>query len=186
MAESFPQLAWRDFLKEAGAAAVQEVNVVTPSYFEGLQAILQDTPVPVWQQYLRFKLIDAYAPLLPATYVEAHFNLHSKELAGVPQQKPRWKRAIEATSGAGAGDFGVLGDVVGRMFVQRHFRPEAKTRMDQLVQNLLKAYEASIRELSWMTPTTQQRAMEKLAKFTTKIGYPEKWRDYSKLQILRR
>ncbi len=128
-------------------------------------------------------MIDAYAPLLPAAFVEAHFNLHPGNWPECPNRSLRWKRAVEATSGAGAGDFGVLGDVVGRLFVQRHFQPEAKARMDQLVQNLLKAYEISIRELPWMTPTTQQRASEKLAKFTTKIGYPEKWRDYSKLEI---
>ena len=102
---------------------------------------------------------------------------------GVPQQKPRWKRAVEATAGAGAGDFGVLGDVVGRLYVERHFPADSKQRMDLLVQNLLKAYENSIDELTWMTDVTKQRAQEKLAKIRTKIGYPEKWRDYSRLTI---
>ena len=181
--ESLPQIGWRDFLDAAGAVDATEINIVTPSFFEGLQQIVHDTPVNVWKQYLRFHLVDTYAPLLPQEFVAAHFDLHLKALTGVPQQKPRWKRAIEATSGAGAGDFGVLGDVVGRLFVQHHFRPEAKLRMDQLVQNLLTAYQSSIGELSWMTPTTRQRALEKLGKFTTKIGYTEKWRDYSKLEI---
>ena len=106
--------------------AISEINVVTPSFFEGLQQILQDTPVAVWRQYSRFHLVDAYAALLPKEFVDAHFELHQKVLAGVPQQQPRWKRAIEATSGAGAGDFGVLGDVVGRLFVQRHFQPRCQ------------------------------------------------------------
>jgi predicted metalloendopeptidase len=128
-----PDLSWRTFLTAAGTEQLAELNVVTPSFFVGLQQIMADTPLEVWRQYLRFQLIDAYAPLLPATFVEAHFQLHSRELADVPEQKPRWKRAIEATAGAGAGDFGVLGDVVGRLFVQRHFPAESKQRMDQLV-----------------------------------------------------
>jgi predicted metalloendopeptidase len=181
--KAMPQIAWDEFLEAAAGTVPAEINVVTPSYFEGLQDILQETSVDVWKQYLRFHLIDAYAPLLPAAFVDAHFELHSKELAGIPQQKPRWKRALEATSGAGAGDFGVLGDVVGRLFVQRHFQPHAKQRMDQLVQNLLHAYEISIQDLKWMTPATREKALEKLSKFTAKIGYPEKWRDYSQLEI---
>ncbi len=180
---SMPDIPWQTFLEAAASTFPSEVNVVTPSFFEELQEILQDTPVDVWKLYLEFQLVDAYAPLLPQGFVDAHFHLHSKVLAGIPQQQPRWKRAIEATSGAGAGDFGVLGDVVGRLFVQRHFQPNAKQRMDQLVANLLDAYEISIRELSWMTPVTRERALQKLKKFTTKIGYPAKWRDYSSLEI---
>ncbi len=183
LAKNMPQIPWRLFLEAAGAPGLDEINVVTPSFFEGLQSILLETPISVWKQYLKFSLIDAYAPMLTQPLVDAHFELHSKELAGVPQQKPRWKRAVEATSGAGAGDFGVLGDVVGRLYVQRHFTPEAKARMDELVQNLLQAYEGSIGELTWMTPETKKRALEKLAKIRTKIGYTDQWRDYSKLQI---
>jgi predicted metalloendopeptidase len=183
--QAMPGVAWRSFLAAAGAPDLTEMNVVTPSYFEGLQAVLAETPLPVWRQYLKFHLIDGMAPLLPEPFVTAHFQLHSAELAGIPQQQPRWKRAVEAISGAGAGDFGVLGDVVGRMFVERHFPPAAKARMDDLVRNLVKAYELSIAELTWMTPTTRQRALDKLAKFNSKIGYTEKWRDYSGLEIRR-
>jgi predicted metalloendopeptidase len=181
--QKFSELPWDEFLKAAGTPSVDEVNVNTPSFFEGLQAIIHDTPLDVWKQYLRFKLVDAYAPLLPEPYVDAHFALHAKELGGIPQQQPRWKRAVESLAGAGAGDFGVLGDVVGRLFVERHFTPEAKKRMDELVTNLLRAYETSIDDLTWMTPETKKRAMEKLSKMRTKIGYTEKWRDYSDLQI---
>ncbi len=181
--EQIPQIPWRAFLAAASTPDLQELNVLTPSFFEGLQAIVADTPLEVWKEYLRFKLVDAYAPLLPAEFVDAHFALHSQELAGVPQQQPRWKRAVEATSGAGAGDFGVLGDVVGRLYVERFFPAESKGRMDSLVQNLLKAYQGSIGELTWMTDVTKQRAQEKLAKIRTKIGYPDKWRDYDQLAI---
>ena len=180
---AIPGLPWRTFLAAAGTPDPDEVNVMTPSYFEGLQSILKDTTLDEWKQYLRFKIIDMYAPALSQKYVDAHFELHSKVLAGVPQQKPRWKRAVEATSGARAGEFGVLGDVVGRLYVAKHFTPEAKERMDQLVDNLMKAYESSIGDLTWMTPATKARALEKLAKIRPKIGYTEKWRDYSALQI---
>jgi putative endopeptidase len=181
--EQIPKLSWRSFLSAAGAPELAELNVVTPSFFEGLQPILAETPIEVWKQYLQFKLIDAYAPLLSAAFVDAHFELHSKELADVPQQQPRCKRAVVATAGAGAGDFGVLGDVVGRLYVDEYFPAESKERMDQLVQNLLKAYELSIDELTWMTDVTKQRAQQKLAKIRAKIGYPEKWRDYTSLVI---
>jgi predicted metalloendopeptidase len=180
-----PAVAWQPFLEAAGAPGLAEINVVTPSFFTGLQPILKDTPLEVWKQYLRYRVVDAYAPALSQAYVDAHFDLQSRELAGIPQQKPRWKRAVEATSGGGAGDFGVLGDAVGRLYVAQHFPVEAKTRMDELVKNLLKAYEISIQDLTWMTPTTKKRAQEKLARITTKIGYPAKWRDYSKLEIQR-
>ena len=183
--EGQPGIPWRDFLSEAGAGDVQEINVVTPSFFVGLEKIVADTPLEVWKHYLRFNLIDSAAPYLPAAFVDAHFDLHSKELAGVPAQQPRWKRAVETTAGAGAGDFGVLGDSVGRLFVERHFTPAAKQRMDELVKNLLKAYQVSINELAWMTPDTKQRAQDKLQKITTKIGYTTKWRDYTALEIKR-
>jgi predicted metalloendopeptidase len=183
LVERMPHLPWPSYLSAAGAPGLQSLNVMTPSFFEGLQQIVADTPLDVWKQYVRFRLIDAYAPLLSAAYVDAHFQLHSQEIAGIPQQLPRWKRAVEATSGAAAGDFGVLGDVVGRLFVQRHFPAESKERMDQLVQNLLAAYQRSIGELTWMTDVTKQRAQEKLSKIRTKIGYPEKWRDYEGLTI---
>ena len=112
-----------------------------------------------------------------------HFDFHSKAIAGIPEQQPRWKRGVNLVAGRGAGDFGCLGEVVGRLYVERHFKSEAKDRMDHLVQNLLKAYEQSIDDLTWMTDATKTRAQEKLAKFTTKIGYPNKWRDYSSLEV---
>lgn len=178
-----PGIPWRAFLASAGVAEPADVNVMTPSYFEGLQKIFSDTSTEAWKQYLAFQLIDSFAPYLSDDFVEAHFDLHAKELAGVPQQKPRWKRAVEATAGARAGDFGMLGDVVGRLYVGKHFAPSAKQEMDQLVQNLVKAYQSSIGDLTWMTDTTKQRALEKLTKIRTKIGYPDKWRDYSNLEI---
>ncbi|MCA9171773.1 MAG: M13 family metallopeptidase, partial [Planctomycetales bacterium] len=183
LVDSQPGIPWRAFLQAAGAGQVEEINVVTPSFFTGLEKIVAETPLDAWKHYLRFNLLDGAAPFLTQPFVDANFDLHAKALAGVPAQKPRWKRAVESTAGGGAGSFGVLGDSVGRLFVERHFTPAAKERMDELVKNLLKAYEVSINELTWMTPETKQRAQEKLKKITTKIGYPDKWRDYSALDI---
>lgn len=178
-----PKVNWSLFLETLGDLTPEEVNVLTPSFFEGLQQVLHETPLEQWKQYLKFNVIDAYATLLSKDFVAAHFEFHGKQLQGVPQQKPRWKRAVEATSGAGGGDFGVLGDAVGRMYVAKHFTPEAKARMDELVENLMKAYEASIDDLTWMTDETKQKAKKKLAKIRTKVGYTTKWRDYSALEI---
>ncbi len=177
------EFPWEDFFGAADVGHITEVNVMTPSFFEALQAIVEQTPVEIWQKYLQFKLLDAYAPVLSKGFVDAHFELHQKVLADVPEQKPRWKRAVATIAGEGAGDFGALGEVVGRLYVERHFPPENKAAMDQLVNNLLEAYQSSIDELTWMTDVTKQRAQDKLAKITTKIGYPEKWKDYDKLEV---
>jgi predicted metalloendopeptidase len=176
-----PQLPWRSFLDSVGVADLEELNIMTPSFFVGVEKIVQGTPLGVWKHYLQFHLVDAYAPALSSEFVDAHFNFHSKALAGIPVQKPRWKRAVETASG-GRG-FGVLGDAVGKLYVERHFSPDAKARMDTLVNNLLRAFRESIDQLPWMTDETKVRATEKLDKITTKIGYTEKWRDYSKLEI---
>lgn len=176
-------IPWNEFFEAALAPNLTEVNVMTPSYFEALGDIIVDTPLKTWKQYLHFRLIDAFAPVLPNKFVDAHFDLHSKELAGIPEQKPRWKRAVEATSGGQGDRFGVLGDAVGQLYVKKHFKPEARRQMDVLVGNLLKTFEASIHELEWMTDATKQQALAKLSKITPKIGYTEKWRDYSTLVI---
>jgi predicted metalloendopeptidase len=128
-------------------------------------------------------LLDAYAPFLSQPFVDAHFELYQKQLAGIPVQRPRWKRAVNAIAGQGAGDFGALGEAVGELYVQRHFKPEAKKKMEELVDNLLAAFGDSIDDLTWMTDETKVRAKEKLSKIGTKIGYPDVWRDYSKLEV---
>lgn len=176
-----PTLPWRVFFAAADVDSLTEVNMMTPSFFQGLETILAEMPVSAWKQYLQFQVIDGYASALSKDFVDASFELHKKQLAGIPEQKPRWKRAVETT--AGARGFGVLGDAVGKLYVKKHFTADAKSRMDVLVDNLLKTYQKSIDELTWMTPETKKRAQEKLAKITTKIGYTEKWRDYSRLEI---
>ena len=157
------------------------MNVATPSYFEKFDALFPAIDVATWKTWLRFKLLDAYAPFLAPDFEAAHFDFHGKAIAGIQEQLPRWKRSVEAISGKGAGDFGALGDVLGKLYVKEHFTPEAKSRMDALVKNLLAAFGSSIDELEWMTPATKAKAKGKLAKITTKIGYPEKWRPYDEI-----
>jgi len=183
LSEISTKLPWSAFFGAVGAPDLKEVNVITPSFFVALEGILAETSIDTWKQYCRFRLLDAAADYLTPEFVDAHFELHDRTITGVPEQKPRWKRAVDATSGAGAGDFGVLGESLGQLYVQKHFPAESRRRMDELVANLMKTYETSIHELSWMTGATREKALDKLSKMTTKIGYPDEWRDYSKLDI---
>ena len=183
--EDFPKIvpavnvpAW---LKLLGIESPEYVIVNTPSYFEELKKIVDDTEVDDWKAYLKFKLINAYEPYLSEPFVEAGFQLFKKELAGVEEQKPRWERGVSLV--AGRGGFGALGDAVGKLYVQRHFKPEAKAKMDQLVQNLLKAFGDSIGDLTWMGEETKAKAREKLSKIRTKIGYTTNWRSYEALKV---
>ncbi len=176
-----PSIPWDHYLAGAQVADVEELNVVTPSFFEEVDTLVTETPLETWKQYLRYQLINSFASGMPAAYVDAQFALYGKQLAGVPELQPRWKRAVEAI--AGKRGFGALGDAVGQIYVKEHFPHEAKERMDELVANLMQAYKESILDLQWMTDATKQRAEEKLAKITTKIGYTDKWRDYSTLKV---
>jgi putative endopeptidase len=167
---------WQTYAKAAGLKAADAVIVRNYTYFEKLGALFADTDLQSWKDYLSFRLLDAYAPALSSTFVDLNFGFRQTALNGVPENQPRWKRAVGATSDT-------LGEVLGQEYVARHFSPEAKARMEILVANLLKAYEASIKELPWMTEATKVKALEKLARFKPKVGYPDKWRDYSGLTI---
>ncbi|QIJ03082.1 M13 family metallopeptidase [Shewanella chilikensis] len=165
------------FAKAAGLSGkTQDVIVRQPSYFEKLGAEFGNFPVSAWQDYLAFHLVDSYAGLLSQQFVDLHFDFHSKTLMGIQEQKPRWKRAVDGADQ-------VIGELVGKEYVARHFQPEAKARMESMIKNLIKGFEVSINELEWMTPETKKAAQEKLSKFTYKIGYPDKWKDYSNLEI---
>ena len=159
------------------------VNVNTPSFFAGLAEIIKSTPMETWQHYLQYRLLDSYAGYLSQPFVDARFELYNKTIAGIPVQRPRWKRGVNAIAGAGAGDFGALGEAVGELYVKQYFKPEAKAKMETLVNNLLTSFGQSIDDLSWMTDETKKRAKEKLSKIGTKIGYPDQWRDYSALTV---
>lgn len=183
LALAAPGLEWADFFRLSGVEGIESVNVVTPSYFERLALLVSEIPVETWQYYLQVRLLDEFAPYLSDDFVQVHFGFHGTQLAGIEQLKPRWKRAVETIAGGGAGDFGALGEMVGRLYVAKHFPAESKAQMERLVANLLKSFEDSIGELEWMTAETREQARIKLSKITTKIGYPDQWRDYSALMV---
>jgi predicted metalloendopeptidase len=170
-----PGLRWGEFLGAAGVP-VTELVIGQPSFFTALGAAVEEVPVEDWKAYLRYKLIDGYAPYLSAAFVDLHFDLHGRTLKGIEENRPRWKRAVESIDDT-------MGEIAGRLYVQKHFRPEAKRRMDELVANLVEAFRLSIDELDWMSPATKLEAQKKLASFTVKIGYPDKWKDYAALTI---
>lgn len=172
-----PAFAWSTYLAELGADAASEVVVRQPDYLEALNGLIEATPLEAWRQYLSFKLLDAYAEVLPSPFVSARFEFRDRVLSGLDEQRPRWKRAVNATEVA-------LGEVAGRMYVERHFSAEARARMQVLVDNLLAAFRQGIDELEWMGPETRQQAQAKLARFNVKIGYPDEWRDYSALDVV--
>ena len=180
LTDKFP---WQRLFNACGVPDLQDVNIITPSYFQSFPEIFHQTGVEGWKEYLQYRVLDASAPYLPKEFADAHFVLHKRTVSGIPEEQPRWKRAVDATAGGGGGDFGVLGDALGQLYVKKHFPAESRRRMNVLVQNLLKTYETSIQELTWMTPATKKRALEKLNAIATKIGYPDEWRDYSKLEI---
>lgn len=167
---------WKAYAKAAGIDIVPAMIVRNYTYFQKLGELFASTDLQTWKDYLSFRIIDGYAPDLSSTFEQLHFGFRQTALNGVPENEPRWKRAVGATSDT-------LGEVLGQEYVARHFSPQAKARMEILVANLLKAYGESIKGLEWMTDETKQKALEKLAQFKPKIGYPDKWRDYSALTI---
>ncbi|BBN80363.1 peptidase M13 [Pseudoalteromonas sp. A25] len=157
---------------------LKELVVSQPSYLEGLSAIYTETSLETWQQYLTFHFVNNHASLLHKDMVELKFNFFGKRLRGLEEQAPTWKKAVDASNE-------VLGELLGKIYVKQYFPPEAKAKMEQLVANLIKGFDQAISELEWMTAETKVAAKEKLNKFTPKIGYPDKWKDYSALEINR-
>jgi len=170
-----PDMDWAGFLETLG---VDETSVVVrqPDYIEALNGIWNTTSLAQWKDYTAFKFVDSVAAYLSEDFVQAQFEFEGRTLGGLEEIRPRWKRGVDVVDSA-------LGEVVGRLYVEQHFRDEAKTRMDVLVENLREAFREGINELEWMTDTTKAEAQEKLAKFTTKIGYPVDWKDYSALEV---
>ncbi|MCD1145343.1 peptidase M13 [Kocuria sp. LUK] len=161
---------------ELPVSALATVVNAQPTFFTGVEELLEEQLLDAWRAWARWHLVSARAPWLSAEFVEADFAFYGTVLSGTPRLKDRWKRGVELVNG-------VLGEAVGELYVAAHFSPTAKERMDELVANLLEAYRISITELDWMTETTRQEALKKLSQFTPKIGYPEKWKDYSALEI---
>ena len=166
---------WADALG-VPAAAFAEVVVRQPSFLEGLAPLLTEDRLDAWRDWLRWQVIRASSPYLHAEVVQANFDFYGKTLTGTPELRARWKRGVSVVEGA-------MGEAVGKVYVERHFPEGAKAAMDDLVAHLVEAYRQSIVDLEWMTDETRAKALDKLGKFTPKIGYPATWRDYSSLSI---
>ncbi|SOJ52837.1 Neutral endopeptidase [Mycobacterium simulans] len=169
---------WAGWVTALGSTPedVSELIVRQPDYLTAFAQLWTGEDLEDWKRWARWRLIRVRAPWLTRELVAADFDFYGRRLTGAEQIRDRWKRAVALVEG-------LMGDAVGKLYVQRHFPPGAKARIDALVHNLQEAYRISISELDWMTPQTRERALAKLAKFTAKVGYPAKWRDYSKLVI---
>ncbi|MCX6538748.1 MAG: M13 family peptidase [Acidobacteria bacterium] len=178
LATQFPGFDWAAWTGELKIASAPALIIGQPSYVKAVAAAVNEWPVDRWKPYLKSSLIRGFAPYLPKAFVDARFEFYGKTLSGTPEQRPRWKRAVAALDGN-------LGEMLGKLYVARHFPARAKARMEQLVANLRLAYKDGIDHLDWMSPETRAQAQQKLAAFRPKIGYPNKWRDYSKVQVVR-
>lgn len=171
-----PAIDFNAYTKALGLSNLNIINVGQPEYFKGLNNILMTTDMEVIRAYLAWNIINSAASYLSDEFVNADFNFYGKVLSGRQENRPRWKRVIGTVDGC-------MGEALGQMYVKNYFPAEAKARMEQLVKNLQWALGERIKASTWMTAETQKAALDKLAAFTVKIGYPDKWRDYSNLTI---
>ena len=177
LAKLTPGYDWTPYLTESGIKGKVDYLVVSqPSYLTGFSKILNSTSLPIWKAYFRWHLLSNYAPYLSKNFSDESFAFYGTVLRGVPEPEPRWKRAVRLEEGA-------VGELLGKLYVAQYFPPQHKARMEKLVSNLLIAYRTSIDTLDWMSPETKKEAQAKLATFNPKIGYPNKWIDYSTLSI---
>ncbi len=179
LAELAPGYDWNAWLDAAGLKGKASYLIVSqPSYLKGFAEVLNRVPLETWKTYLQLHTVNGYAGFLSKAFVDQRFAFNGTVLSGIPQLEPRWKRAVSTLETG-------VGEAVGKLYVKEHFPAERKARMEVLVKNLLAAYKSSIDTIDWMSPATKKEAQAKLAKFTPKIGYPNKWRDYSSLTIKR-
>jgi predicted metalloendopeptidase len=171
-----PDLSWDSYLKTAGHATVTEMNVAQLDFFKALDTQLTSTPLEDWKTYFRWHVLDAVAPGLPEKFVNEDFDFRGRILTGAKQIQPRWKRCVQVTDRN-------LGEALGQVYVQKYFPPEAKAHALEMVHNLIAALRDDLKTLPWMGPETRAQATAKLEAFTVKIGYPDKWRDYSALKV---
>ena len=173
-----PGIDWNAWLQGAGMVEQPTFGAWQPSAIAGIAKLVGSQPIETWKDYLTFHAIERGAPYLSKAFADEHFAFNGTALAGTPQQRDRWKRGVDNTNAA-------LGDAVGQMYVERHFTAQAKAQMQEMVKNILTAFDARIDRLDWMSAETKVKAKEKLAVFRVGVGYPDKWRDYSGLEIVR-
>jgi putative endopeptidase len=173
-----PTFDWDAYLSGNGfdAKILFESVVMMPSFFEGLHTVFNEENLAEVKLWLQWQVINNSAPYLSDDFVNTRFDFYGKTLTGQPEMRARWKRGVQLVEGS-------LGEAVGKIYVEKHFPPAAKARMDELVKWLIEAYRESITNLDWMTEETKKKALTKLDKFNPKIGYPSKWKDYSTLVI---
>jgi putative endopeptidase len=176
LAKLAPQFQWSSSLAKAGLGTAKTIIVTEPSAVAGAGKILASTPLSTWREWLAFRFVSDHASVLPKAFDDARFGFYSKELAGVQQQRERWKRGVQAVNGA-------LGEGVGEMYVKTHFPPEAEAQMKELISNLEGAYRERISSNQWMDEATRKAALEKLAAFEPRIGHPVKYIDYSSMKV---
>jgi predicted metalloendopeptidase len=173
-----PHFDWTAYLTLHGLDPAHPINLIAPGYFENLDALLAARPLASWKAYLRWQLVHAGAAYLSPAFEQEDFAFFGRTLGGAQEQRPRWKRVLDATGAS-------MGEALGQAFVHESFSPRAKERCQQMVDDLLAAMRGRIEAAAWMSDETRARALEKLAAFRTKIGYPEKWRDWSGLRLQR-
>ncbi len=171
-----PDFNWKNYMAAAKIPSIDTVVISQLDYTKKLDALIKKTPLDTWKNYLTWGAVHGAATILTKPLDEENFAFYGKKLYGQEEQKPQWRRGVNMVNGN-------LGEAVGELYVAAHFPPEAKVRMHKMVINLLKAYEQSIRKLDWMSEATKKEALAKIAQFNPKIGYPDKWRDYTKLKI---
>ena len=174
--EQAPSFPWAVYVKAAGIAGAERYIVRQNTAFPQLARVFEGAPLETLKAWQAFHVTDDAAPLLPTRFVDAHFDFHSRFLNGQPQQRARWKRAVEFADGA-------MGEAIGRDYVALYYPPTSRAIMDRMVADLRAALKMRIEHLAWMSPQTQAEALDKLRNFRVKVGYPEKWRDYSALEV---
>jgi endothelin-converting enzyme/putative endopeptidase len=171
-----PGLDWAEFFQAAGLTKVQMFNVWQPEAFTGESALVGSEPLDTWKDWLAFHAIESHSFVLPKAFDEEHFDFFGKTMTGTPQQMPRWRRGVDLVNT-------YLGDAVGKFYAKRYFSPQAKQEGQEMVANIIAAFRKRIDALTWMNPKTKQEAQAKLSALYVGIGYPEKWRDYSKYEV---
>jgi putative endopeptidase len=170
-----PSIDWTSTLQKLEVTGQDTILVNNPKFFAVADTLLKTAPITDWQTYLQWNVLRSAAPYLSKPFVDANFA-YTQALTGQKVMTPRWQRMSNLTDGT-------IGELLGQLYVEKHFKPAAKARMDELIKNLIKAYEIRIKNLDWMSETTKQKALDKLHAFTPKIGYPSKWRTYDGLEI---
>jgi len=173
-----PAFKWGDFLAAQGVADLDAFNVTEPAFFKALNALIVNRPLSAWKIYLKWHVLDARAAVLAKPFDRANFEFYSQTLRGVKEQAPRWKRCVRMVDAD-------LGEALGRVFVEKTFSPETKKKTVEMTKYIEEAMAQEIRALPWMSDATKARALEKLATVVNKVGYPDRWRDYSGLDVVR-